>query len=158
MSPIVVTIKKYGNRRLYDTSRSTYLNLEELAELIRSGTTVRVVDAKTDEDLTAQVLGEVVLKALGGAELIPTSMLHRIIRSTGEDPWQKMLREQLHTGLSLVSAQMDQVESMLHPPDPAPRAPAAPEPDPEPPPKVEDAELDALRARLAELEERLSTK
>lgn len=156
MSSIVVTIKKYGNRRLYDTSRSRYVNHDELAELIRGGATVRVVDAKTDADLTAQVLGEVVLKTLGGAELIPTSMLHRIIRSTGEDPLQVMLREQLSTGLSLVSAQMDQVEAMLHPQPPAPRAPEAPEPEPEPPPRrVDDEELDALRARLAELEQRL---
>ena len=155
MSSIVVTIKKYGNRRLYDTSASRYVNLEELAGLIRDGTTVRVIDAKTEEDLTAQVLGEVVLKALGGAELIPVSMLHRLIRSTGDDPWQKLLREQLATGLKLVSAQMDQVESMLKPGAQAPRAPEAEEPEAEPPPKVADEELEALRARLAELEERL---
>jgi polyhydroxyalkanoate synthesis repressor PhaR len=155
MSSIVVTIKKYGNRRLYDTSASRYLNLEELAAMIRDGATVRVVDAKTEEDLTPQVLGEVVLKSLGGAELIPTSMLHRIIRSTGDDPWQAMMREQLKTGLALVSVQMDQVEAMLRPGQQAPRAPDAPEPDPEPPPRASDDELDALRARLAELEERL---
>ncbi len=157
----MVTIKKYSNRRLYDTSRSGYINLEELAELVRGGATVRIVDAKTDEDLTQEVLLEVVLKVQKGGELFPTSLLHRIVRSTGGDPWQKMLRHQLVTGMSLMSAQMDQVEAMFQgrsrspvTPEPGPSEPSA-APTPEPPRPSVDPELDALRERLAQLEERL---
>ena len=47
-----VLIKKYGNRRLYDTAGSRYVNLDDLAELVRAGKEVRVVDAKTGRDLT----------------------------------------------------------------------------------------------------------
>ena len=57
----MVIIKKYGNRRLYDSARSRYINLEELAAIIRAGEAVQVVDAKTNEDLTHEVLMQVVL-------------------------------------------------------------------------------------------------
>lgn len=152
----MVTIKKYGNRRLYDTSASRYLNLEELSELVRSGETVRVVDAKSGDDLTREVLMEVVLKVLRGAELLPVGMLHRMIRSTGGDPVQRMMHEQLATGMQLISAQMDQVEAMMGrrkaSPPPTPASEPASEPEPA---SVEDPEMEALRARLAALEERL---
>jgi polyhydroxyalkanoate synthesis repressor PhaR len=157
----MVTIKKYSNRRLYDTSRSAYINLEELTELVRGGETVQVLDARTGDDLTQEVLLEVVLKVQRGGELFPTGLLHRIVRSTGGDPWQRMLRQQLVTGMRLMSAQMDQVEAMFHGRG---KAPASPEPGPTQEP-VEatptpsrpsaDPELDELRARLAQLEERL---
>ncbi|MCP4808772.1 MAG: hypothetical protein GY913_16015 [Proteobacteria bacterium] len=158
----MVTIKKYSNRRLYDTSKSRYLNLEELAALVRSGETVRVVDAKSGEDLTREVLMEVVLKTLKGAELLPVGMLHRMIRSTGTDPVQRMLHDQLSTGMQLVSAQMDQVEAMLGR-GPKPSEAQAPQSAPhqagDEPPVDEapegDPELEALRAKLAALEARL---
>ena len=157
----MVTIKKYSNRRLYDTSQSRYLNLEELAAMVRAGETVRVVDAKSGEDLTREVLMEVVLKVLKGAELLPVGMLLRMIRSTGADPVQRMLHEQLSTGMQLVSAQMDQVEAMLGRRPKRSAEPSPEEPSPEEPPVDEppagDPELDALRAKLAALEARLKT-
>ena len=80
----MVTIKKYSNRRLYDTSISSYITLEELAERIRSGTDVRVVHAKTDEDITQQVLAQIILESRGAAQLLPVPLLMRLIRM-GED-------------------------------------------------------------------------
>ena len=56
MSPARIVIKKYPNRRLYDTSASRYINLEDIAELIRKGKDVQVVDAQTGEDLTRVTL------------------------------------------------------------------------------------------------------
>jgi len=53
MKPATVVIKKYGNRRLYDSSNIRYVNLDDIAEFIRAGKDVQVVDAKTGQDLTA---------------------------------------------------------------------------------------------------------
>ncbi len=80
----MVTIKKYSNRRLYDTSQSSYITLEDLADKIRKGTDVRVVDAKTDRDLTQQVLAQIILESRGAAKLLPVPLLMRLIRM-GDD-------------------------------------------------------------------------
>ena len=155
----MILIKKYPNRRLYDTSRSSYLNLEELAELVRAGHEVKIVDAKTDEDLTKEILLQVVLEVLRGVDLLPIGMLRRLIRASGTGPAHLLLRQQLTTGMDLVSTQLDRMEALMQPP-PAPPPPKKPEP-PEPvdePKKTEDPELAELRARLARLESRLGRK
>ena len=95
----MITIRKYGNRRLYDNTRSRYMNLDELAELIRAGEDVRILDAKTEEDLTREVLLQVVLETLKGAEMFPAPLLKRIIRLSGHDPVQAVLRKQMGAGL-----------------------------------------------------------
>ena len=155
------TIKKYGNRRLYDTVQKRYINLEELCELVRSGEDVTVVDARSGRDLTKEVLLQVVLDVLQGADFFPPRLLHRIIRSTGDAPWQRSLRQQLATGIELLSAQMDHVERIFgttppSSPPPTAQADEPPEEPPEPPRANSTApEVDELRARLAALEERL---
>ncbi len=63
-------VKKYGNRRLYDTSDSRYITLEELADKVRQGEEVRVVDAKTGEDLTASTLTQILVEGRGAARLL----------------------------------------------------------------------------------------
>jgi len=87
----MVIIKKYGNRRLYDSARSRYINLEELAAIIRAGEAVQVVDAKTNEDLTHEVLMQVVLEVLKGDALLPTTLLRRLIREDIEK-WTGMVK------------------------------------------------------------------
>ena len=175
------TIKKYSNRRLYDTTDSRYVNLEDLAGLIRAGEQVRVLDAKTDADLTRDVLLQVVLEAQDGARLFPAGLLHRIIRFGGDHPLQRAALQQVGAGLELLDAQVSQLERSMgwlgavpgvHRPEPSARpAAAAAPPAGEPPPEAEpdeeepaaepatgpapDGELDALRARLAALEARL---
>ena len=168
-------IKKYANRRLYDTQTSAYINLEELAALVRGGERVQVVGVSDGADLTQEVLLQVVLEQLQGGGLLSVSMLHRMIRASGDDPWQQLLRTQLGAGMELLSAQMDQMETLFGlGPAPAaspsseesPESPTEPEREPEAAPKETrpnlgqpihpgDAEMEALRERLAGLEARL---
>ncbi|MEQ1503886.1 MAG: polyhydroxyalkanoate synthesis regulator DNA-binding domain-containing protein [Myxococcota bacterium] len=148
-----VTIKKYPNRRLYDTNRSAYVNLEQVAELVRSGVDLRVIDAKDGADRTKDVLLQIVLEVLDGADLLPLGMLRRLIRATGTGPAELLLRRQLATGLELMSAQLDRMEALVSPPPPPPPAPSPP---PSSTPSTADVELDELRQRLTDLERRLS--
>jgi polyhydroxyalkanoate synthesis repressor PhaR len=75
-----VLIKKYGNRRLYDTGDSRYITLDELAAKVRGGADVRVVDAQTGEDLTQATLVQVVLEAGSAAKFLPVQLLTQMIR------------------------------------------------------------------------------
>jgi polyhydroxyalkanoate synthesis repressor PhaR len=78
-----VLIKKYGNRRLYDTEDSRYITLDELAAKIRHGAEVRVVDAKTNDDLTQSTLTQLILEGRS-AQLLPVGLLTQLIR-IGDD-------------------------------------------------------------------------
>ena len=77
-------IKKYGNRRLYDTGESRYITLEELATKVRGGEDVRVVDAKSGEDLTGQTLTQIIIEGRGAARLLPVPLLIQLVR-LGDD-------------------------------------------------------------------------
>ena len=61
MNPATIVIKKYPNRRLYDTSGSRYINLEDVAGLVRNGNDVQVVDAQTGEDITRVTLTQIIV-------------------------------------------------------------------------------------------------
>ncbi len=75
-----VTIKKYANRRLYDTESSTYITLDRLAEMTREGREFEVVDAKTGEDITRQVLTQIIVdEESRGSTLLPLNFLKQII-------------------------------------------------------------------------------
>ncbi len=73
-------IKKYGNRRLYDTGESRYVTLEELAAKVRSGIDTRVVDAQTGADLTQATLTQIVLETGNAAKFLPVQLLNQMIR------------------------------------------------------------------------------
>jgi polyhydroxyalkanoate synthesis repressor PhaR len=75
----LATIKKYSNRRLYDTEESRYITLEELTEMVRRGTDVRVIDAKSGEDLTQPTLVQLILES-NAAKLLPVPLLAQLIR------------------------------------------------------------------------------
>ena len=77
------TIKKYANRRLYDTEQSAYITLDELADIIRAGSDVTVVDAKSGADLTQGTLAQIVVES-GAARLLPSPLLTQMIRM-GDD-------------------------------------------------------------------------
>ena len=79
-----VTIKKYSNRRLYDTGDSRYITLEELAQKIRGGHDVRVIDAKSGNDLTQATLAQIILESRRAARLLPVPLLMQLIRM-GDD-------------------------------------------------------------------------
>jgi polyhydroxyalkanoate synthesis repressor PhaR len=76
-----VVLKKYANRRLYDTEKSVYVTLHEVAAYIREGLDVSIVDAKTKEDVTAFTLTQIILEeAKNNNTLLPVPLLHLIIR------------------------------------------------------------------------------
>lgn len=79
-----VLIKKYGNRRLYDTGESRYITLEELSRKIHDGADVRVVDAKTGDDLTQGTLTQIIVEGRGAARMLPVPLLTQLIR-LGDD-------------------------------------------------------------------------
>ena len=75
-----VTIKKYANRRLYDTESSSYITLDRLAEMVREGREFEVVDAKSGDDITRQVLTQIIVdEEAHGSTLLPLNFLKQII-------------------------------------------------------------------------------
>jgi len=79
------TIKRYANRKLYDTTQSCYVTLEEISELVRAGEEVRIVDNKTGEDLTAVTLAQILFEAeKRKKKTLPLATLRHLIQSGGE--------------------------------------------------------------------------
>jgi polyhydroxyalkanoate synthesis repressor PhaR len=79
-----ILLKKYANRRLYDTEKSKYVTLAHVAHMIKEGRQVEVVDAKTKEDVTAFILTQIILEeAKNKNALLPTPLLHLVIQHGG---------------------------------------------------------------------------
>ena len=80
------TIKKYANRRLYNTASSAYVTLADLAKMVKSGEDFVVYDAKTNEDITRSVLTQIIFEQEGieGQSLLPTTFLRQLIRFYGD--------------------------------------------------------------------------
>ncbi|HUZ30823.1 MAG TPA: polyhydroxyalkanoate synthesis repressor PhaR [Xanthobacteraceae bacterium] len=80
-----ITIKKYANRRLYNTGTSTYVTLEDLASMVKSGEDFVVYDAKTTEDITRSVLTQIIFEQENkeGQNLLPIAFLRQLIRFYG---------------------------------------------------------------------------
>lgn len=81
-----VTIKKYANRRLYNTGSSTYVTLEDLGRMVKDGEDFVVIDAKTGDDITRSVLTQIIFdqEAKEGQSLLPISFLRQLIRFYGD--------------------------------------------------------------------------
>lgn len=78
-----MVIKKYPNRRLYDTSAGRYVNLDDVATLIRQGEDVQVVDARTGEDLTRVILTQIIVEDVkGGPAGLPLDLLRQLVMAT----------------------------------------------------------------------------
>ena len=163
MNPAPVLIRKYGNRRLYDSSSSQYVNLDDIARFVREGRNVKVVDARTGHDLTRVTLTQIITEdAKGKPTGLPLELLRQLIVASDEvrqefvmwylksafDTYQKVqdsVQSRLGEVQSAILSPVDMIKKFMGaaaPPSP-PRAPAAPE-------------LDALRKRVAELEARLA--
>lgn len=107
MSSSMVVVKKYGNRRLYDTESSRYITLDDLAGLIRSGRDVRVMDAKTKADLTKSVLLQIITEQEKEQDLLPISFLKKVIRH-GDATLRESMRRYLSVSLdAFLDAQKD---------------------------------------------------
>ena len=120
-------IKKYPNRRLYDTDRSCYITFEDVRELILRHIPIKVVDAKTQEDLTNNILLQIVMELeQKGAPVFTTAMLEQMIRFYGND-FQKTFSDFLEQSFSVFKDQpaknymhtwkemMDQWQSVFRP-------------------------------------------
>ncbi len=107
-----IIIKRYENRKLYDSSRSTYVTLEEIAALIREGKEIRVVDAKTGEDLTKSTLALIILEGERQKKnLLPLSFMYQLIKY-GESV-QTVFQEYLSTGLDAFLASQQEAQKRL---------------------------------------------
>jgi polyhydroxyalkanoate synthesis repressor PhaR len=81
----LVVIKKYANRRLYNTAASSYVTLDHLSEMVREGTDFVVLDAKTNDDITRSVLTQIIFEQESkGQNLLPVQFLRRLIRFYGD--------------------------------------------------------------------------
>jgi polyhydroxyalkanoate synthesis repressor PhaR len=76
-----IVLKKYANRRIYDTEKSAYITLDQVSELIRGGRQVSVVDARTSEDVTAFILSQIIVEEAKNRNiLLPVPFLHLVIQ------------------------------------------------------------------------------
>ena len=112
-----ILIKKYPNRRLYNTETSEYITIKDVAELIKSGNRVEVKDANTGEDVTALVLTQIIMdKAKNNQGLLPVSLLHLVIQF-GENLlhefFEKYLEKTMESYLVYRKTMDDQVNAYL---------------------------------------------
>ena len=101
-----ITIKKYANRRLYNTASSAYVTLADLAKMVKAGEDFIVYDAKTNEDITRSVLTQIIFEQEGieGQSLLPTTFLRQLIRFYG-DSMQAILPSYLEFSIDRFSGE-----------------------------------------------------
>ena len=155
-------VKKYGNRRLYDTERSRYVRLDEIADRIRAGADVQVVDAKSGADLTAPTLGQIIFEDRNAARLLPVPLLVQLIRM-GDEPLADFLGRYVSWALEMYLAARSGLGSLYNPLAalrgiPAPLAQKRPRAAPEPPAGGTRDEVAELRRELADLRKTLKRK
>ena len=157
-----LVIKKYENRRLYDTSASRYVNLEEVAAMLRQGADIQVVDAKSGEDVTRVILTQIIVDdARGNQAGLPLELLRQLIVASDRarhdfmmwylkaafDTYQKVqdsVQSQLSGMRSAATAPLETMRRFF-----SGQAPAQSD---------KDEELNELRQRIAELEGLLKKK
>ena len=106
-------LKKYANRRLYDTEKSTYVTLTEVAAVIRQGREIQVADARTDEDVTAFVLTQIMMEETRkNNALLPNPLLHLAIRY-GDNLLVEFFENYLHQIIKLYLFQKQQFENQF---------------------------------------------
>ena len=170
-----VVIKKYANRRLYNTETSSYITLDLLSQMTREGREFVVVDAKTGEDITHNVLTQIIMdEESRGATMLPVNFLRQLISMYG-DQMQAVVPQYLEASLEALQRNQSQFrEAMAGALAANPFAemarrnmelftagvgqakPAAPDgPESGPAPEDNKAELAGLKAQLAELQKQL---
>ncbi len=157
MKPVIV--KKYGNRRLYDTTGSRYVNLDDIAALVREGKEVRVEDARTGKDLTRVTLTQIITEdAKERPTGLPLELLRELIVASDQARQEFImwyLKSAFDTYQAVQSAVQQRIgnvqSALLSPVESVKRLLGASHPGP----AGEKEELRALRLRVAELEARL---
>jgi polyhydroxyalkanoate synthesis repressor PhaR len=109
-----ITIKKYANRRLYNTGTSTYVTLEDLAVMVKAGEDFVVYDAKTGEDITRSVLAQIIFEQENkeGQNLLPINFLRQLIRFYG-DSMQMMVPRYLEVSLDSLTREQEKFRGQL---------------------------------------------
>lgn len=162
-SPVVV-IKKYGNRRLYDTTHSRYVNLDDIAALIREAKEVKIVDAKTGKDLTRVTLTQIITEdAKEKPTGLPLELLRQLIIASDEVR-QEFIMWYLKSAFDAYEKVQDAVQSRFGEVQSAIRSPVEmmkkllggtlPQPEKA---ATAESELATLHKRVAELEAKLRT-
>ena len=174
----IVIVKKYANRRLYNTETSSYITLDHLAAMIRAGRDFKVVDAKTDEDITHNVLTQIIMEEESrGETMLPVNFLRQLISMYG-DSMQAVVPGYLEASMDSFRRNQEQFKSAVEGAfagtpfaDMAKRnlamfeaatqgfKPGAPAPAPAPAPAApaagRDDEMAALKAELAALKDKI---
>ena len=109
-----VTIKKYANRRLYNTGTSTYVTLEDLAAMVKSGEDFVVYDAKTGEDITRSVLAQIIFEQENkeGQNLLPIAFLRKLIRFYG-DSMQMLVPRYLEVSIESLTREQEKFRNQM---------------------------------------------
>jgi polyhydroxyalkanoate synthesis repressor PhaR len=108
-----IVIKKYANRRLYDTSASRYVTLDHLRELVKDGKDFQVVDAKSGEDLTRGVLAQIIFEEESkGETLLPVEFLRQLISFYG-DNMQSMVPGYLNMSMESFAKQQAEIREQM---------------------------------------------
>jgi len=110
----VITIKKYPNRRLYDTSKSQYINLDTIRELVMAHKEFQVVDSKSEEDLTKSILLQIISEqeSNDSQSLLTQSVLKQLIRFYGSD-MQVFLRQYIEQSLATFLDRHEAVQGVM---------------------------------------------
>jgi len=167
-----VIVKKYANRRLYNTRSSSYITLDDLARMTRNGIDFQVLDAKTGNDITHSILTQIIMEEeASGEQMLPVGFLRQLIAMYGNS-MQSMMPQYLEASMDHFRANQqklqDAFKASMGPEAFAklaetnmamfkaaasafmPKGVAAPAPEPKP-----QGELDALRAQMAEMQKKL---
>jgi polyhydroxyalkanoate synthesis repressor PhaR len=175
-----VIIRKYENRRLYDTAGSRYVNLEDLARMVREGVDLRVVDARTNEDLTRVILTQIIVEdAKERDSSLPLDFLRQMVIASGRatqegfarymqavfESYQRAyqaIQDRLREGAPMTMMPLDFMQAMFGPKAPGAAArPASAEAEEAPnasSPEGDLKEITDLRRRIDELERRLAAE
>jgi polyhydroxyalkanoate synthesis repressor PhaR len=150
MAARTAVIKKYENRRLYDTDASRYVNIEDVARMVREGVDVQVVDARSGEDLTRVILTQVIMEDAKGPDSgLPLELLRKLIIAS-----DRATHDFLTWYLTTVTEVYQKAQNALHArPLDMVRNLFSSQPPVEP--AAASAEVEALRLRVQELEDRL---
>jgi polyhydroxyalkanoate synthesis repressor PhaR len=167
MQPKLIVIKKYENRRLYDTTNSRYVNLDEVAAMLQKGDHVQVIDAATGDDITRLILTQIIVEdAKSPGSTFPLDVLRQMVIASGRASQESALRYMK----AMLDIYQNTYRVMTPPLNPfefiqrAGTAPASPAPDNQaanqaaketPPPEA--GEVDELKRRVQELEALVST-
>ena len=109
-----ITIKKYANRRLYNTGTSTYVTLEDLAAMVKEGENFVVYDAKTNDDITRSVLAQIIFEqeSKQGQNLLPINFLRQLIHFYG-DSMQMLVPRYLEASLDSLTREQEKFRTQM---------------------------------------------